>query len=52
MTMFTLSRFGDIKLVFAGINDGDHLVYIRCRRQIVGEDEEVSAQHERSEKIA
>jgi len=31
----------------AGVDDGDHLVHVRCRWQILGEDEEVSAQHER-----
>lgn len=41
-----LNRFGDIELVPAGVNDGDHLVHIRCRWQVLGEDEEVSAQHE------
>jgi hypothetical protein len=42
-----LYRFGDIELVPAGISDGDHLVHVRRGRQILGEDEEVSTQHER-----
>lgn len=40
------SRSGDIELLPDNADDGDHLVYVRRRRQILGEDEEVSAQHE------
>lgn len=40
------NSFGDIELVPVGIDDGDHLVHIRCRWQVLGEDEEISAQHE------
>jgi len=28
-----------------GVDDGDHLVHVRRRRQILGENEEVSAQY-------
>jgi len=40
------NRFGDIELVSAGVDDGDHLVHVRCSWQVLGEDEEISAQHE------
>jgi len=30
----------------AGVDDGDYLVLVRRRRQVLGEDEKVSAQHE------
>lgn len=41
------NRFGDIELVLAGVNNGDHLVHVRCCGQILGENEKISAQHER-----
>ncbi|KYN30642.1 Sn1-specific diacylglycerol lipase alpha [Trachymyrmex septentrionalis] len=40
------NRFSDIELVPAGVDDGDHLVHVRCSWQVLGEDEEISAQHE------
>lgn len=38
-------RSGDIELVPVGVDDGDYLVHVRRRRQVLGENEEVSAQH-------
>lgn len=40
------TRFGDIELVPAGVADGDYLVHVRRRRQVLGKDEKISAQHE------
>lgn len=39
-------RSGGVELLPDDVDDGDHLVHVRRRRQVLGEDEEVSAQHE------
>lgn len=45
---FWIFRLGDIQLVHSGNDSGDRLVRLRQRRQVLGEDEEISTQHERS----
>lgn len=41
-------RFTDIELVRGGVGDGDRVVHLRRGGQVLGENEEIPAQHEGS----